>query len=227
MRTTAFIMTDANDVTLQSEDFTFDALNRRDEVHLADGTYWKYTYDDKGNLKSAVKKDDQGNDLSDYNFNYTYDDIGNRLSASESTPSNPSTVSTTYTPNSLNQYSQISVTGNPLQELQYDVNGNILGDGSWYYIWDAENRLAAQYDQGESLLIEYIYDHRNFRVAKKVWEIGTGWTNPGSIGAPAVVSGNLNLGPQLQHLTTEKLYTIKPHRLHLRRFPRCCRSRLN
>jgi RHS repeat-associated protein len=63
-----------------------------------------------------------------------------------------------------------------VQVFSYDADGNLTSDGMWNYTWDAENRLirmetttvaalAGRPDQ----VLEFKYDYRHRRVAKKVF----------------------------------------------------------
>ncbi len=61
---------------------------------------------------------------------FSYDDVGNRTSVVD----DDGTVS--YAANDLNQYTGIADVN-----CTYDDNGNMIGDGSYEYVYDAENRL--------------------------------------------------------------------------------------
>jgi RHS repeat-associated protein len=70
---------------------------------------------------------------------------------------------------------------------QHDLDGNLTDDGRWVYTWDAENRLTRMTQKvipvaaGVSTppartRLEFAYDYKNRRIAKKVFveESGTG-----------------------------------------------------
>jgi RHS repeat-associated protein len=70
---------------------------------------------------------------------------------------------------------------------QHDLDGNLIEDGRWVYTWDAENRLTSVTQKvlpvaaGASTppartKLEFAYDYKNRRIAKKVFveESGTG-----------------------------------------------------
>jgi RHS repeat-associated protein len=70
---------------------------------------------------------------------------------------------------------------------QHDLDGNLTDDGRWVYTWDAENRLTSMTQKlipvaaGVSTppahtRLEFAYDYKNRRIAKKVFveESGTG-----------------------------------------------------
>ena len=57
----------------------------------------------------------------------------------------------------------------------YDDDGNMTCDGRWLNIWDGENRLVSQQNVvsfAPNLLLEFRYDHRGRRIAKKVTDLG-------------------------------------------------------
>jgi len=71
----------------------------------------------------------------------------------------PSTV--TYTANALNQYA--TVTG---LTPSYNANGNLTGDGTYTYGFDAENRLVSASGAGNTAA--YAYDGRGWRKGRTV-----------------------------------------------------------
>ena len=150
--------------TFLSQDFTFDDLNRRDTVTLADGSVWDYDYDGLGNLQQAHKAhpSDPAQDLL---FNYTYDDIGNRKTAVENG------VSKTYTANDIQQYTQVNTDG-VVETLTYDDAGNPDSYGDWDLTWDGEDRLKTMTSSLDGTKLEFGYDYRGFRGWKKVFDSG-------------------------------------------------------
>ena len=94
-------------------------------------------------------------------YGYSYDTIGNRLWSSANA------VTNSYTANSLNQYTAVSADANPV----YDVDGNMTGDGTFAYAYDAENRLVSVTSAAETngaICVLNVYDHRNRRIRKTV-----------------------------------------------------------
>ena len=92
-----------------SRAYTYNSRNQRTQSTLANGDYWKYDYNPKGEVISGVKKNASNQNLLGHDYSYTFDEIGNRLKSV--TNSNQSD----YTANSLNQYNSRTVP--PLVEL--------------------------------------------------------------------------------------------------------------
>ncbi len=135
-----------------STTYSYDTLNRITQInHEGIGTIQYPLYDKLGNRKEEINNSTPNHNFHfnyNYNtryelettldqsqqthFNYQYDLTGNRLTSNEE--GNAST--STYTPNNLNQYSQVNN-----QTYQYDNNGNLTNDGSQTYTYDYENRL--------------------------------------------------------------------------------------
>jgi RHS repeat-associated protein len=67
------------------------------------------------------------------------------------------------------------------ESYQHDADGNLLSDGRWNYSWDAENRLVrmiANTAIGPQQRIDFEYDWRGRRIAKKVWNNVSGSGSP-------------------------------------------------
>jgi YD repeat-containing protein len=99
-----------------------------------------YGYNDRGEVADARRylgtdTSDTSSPVSAQDWEYEYDSIGNRESrtVAQGTP-------TTYTANQLNQY---TATADPAEAFSFDTDGNMTGDGTWDYTWNAENRLTA------------------------------------------------------------------------------------
>jgi YD repeat-containing protein len=94
---------------------------------------------------------------------YHYDAAGNRTS----TVTSSGTV--VYVPNALNQYTSV---GGVAQT--YDANGNLTGDGTNTYVFDAENRLVSA--TTASGAASYAYDPFMRRTKKTVAGVATYFT---------------------------------------------------
>ena len=112
--------------------YTYDAASQRKDVTLADNGKISFGYDSKRQVTSAVKDND-----ANYDYSYSFDNIGNWLTGKTGQTSG-APLSKTFTPNNLNQYSQVSAVA-----MTYDANGSLTNDGTKFYTYDEENRLTA------------------------------------------------------------------------------------
>ena len=90
-----------------SYNYTYNLANQRTQRMDADGSYWQYGYDSLGQVTSGSKKWSDNSQVSGQQYTYGFDDIGNRKSAASGGPGSTST----YSANSLNQYTQRTVPG--------------------------------------------------------------------------------------------------------------------
>ncbi|MGE0192749.1 MAG: RHS repeat-associated core domain-containing protein [Planctomycetota bacterium] len=95
-------------------------------------------------------------------IDFNMDDDGNRTSKVH-TPYLGSPVSTSYTTNSLNQYTAVGAAS-----LTYDGNGNLVDDGTYYYEYDYRNQLIEVGHSGGAVIATYRYDAMGRRVEKNV-----------------------------------------------------------
>ncbi|MBD2355773.1 hypothetical protein H6G41_14280 [Tolypothrix sp. FACHB-123] len=114
--------------------YTYDSLGRQTSVTTAEGKT-TYEYDASGQLTRAFL-DYTNASLTDQDLRYTYDAAGNRIS------STVNGVTTNYTANNLNQYTQV---GSAI--YTYDADGNLIkvvdGTQTWTYVYNDENRLIS------------------------------------------------------------------------------------
>ena len=142
--------------------YTLNAKNQRVQTSFGDGSYWDYSYDDKGQITGAVKRDADGTALAGMQYGYVYDGIGNRASAEEGSSAN----AVSYSSNQLNQYTAIN-TALPT----YDADGNLLTTGNgWSYTYNGENRLIQA--ENSDTRLEFTYDYTGRRFEKKVYTKG-------------------------------------------------------
>ncbi len=95
-----------------SAGYMLDERGLREKLTREDGTSWNYGYNDRREVTSGVKKLANGSLAAGLQFGYQFDGIGNRQwakSGGDSSGQNPRT--TTYQPNALNQYSEITTPG--------------------------------------------------------------------------------------------------------------------
>jgi len=93
--------------TSRGYNYQYDDKDQRIKCTLADGSYWDYSYDAKGQVTGGVKKDASGKAIPGQSFGYSYDDIGNRTSEQRGLAE----MLFSYTANNLNQYTQRTVPG--------------------------------------------------------------------------------------------------------------------
>jgi RHS repeat-associated protein len=139
--------------------YVYDSLGRRTSATLQDDTAWHYTYNQRSEITSAIRKN--ASNVTQNNMRYVFDNIGNRTSSYEDA------TSKTYDANSLNQYTEIDVTGGSSVCPLYDDDGNMTQFDSSTYTYDAENRLVGA--QSGTTRLEFIYDALGRRVARKLY----------------------------------------------------------
>ena len=139
------------------------SLGRRTSATLQDNTAWNYSYNQRSEITSAIRKN--ASNVTQNNMRYVFDNIGNRTSSYEDA------TSKTYDANSLNQYTEIDVTGGSSVCPLYDDDGNMTQFDSSTYTYDAENRLICA--ENGNTRCEYTYDALGRRVAKKTYQNNT------------------------------------------------------
>jgi RHS repeat-associated protein len=102
----------ANGATVTSHSYSYDWLDRRIQATLEDGSVWKYNYNDRNELIGAHRYWSDWTPVAGQQYGYDYDNIGNRNSASSGGDTTGANLRTTsYTANSLNQYTSVSTPG--------------------------------------------------------------------------------------------------------------------
>ena len=126
--------------TPQSYVYTYNSLNQRTAVTREDGTYWTYVYNDRGELKSGKKYWSDNSIVWGAQTGYDFDSIGNRTYARNGGNELNALRESTYTTNSLNQYSQrtvpgaIDVTGTANNAASVTVNNQSTArKGDYFY----------------------------------------------------------------------------------------------
>ena len=71
---------------------------------------------------------------------------------------------TCYSANELNQY--VTINGRSPHSLVYDLDGNLITNGVWSYVFDSENRLVSVSSNG-MVVVENIYDAFSRRVGNE------------------------------------------------------------
>ncbi len=90
----------------------------------------------------------------------------------------PNTEAVAYAVNSLNQYTSVDTDGTPAA-MTYDQNGNLTGDGSNSFTYDAENRLKTA-AMGGGTNASYTYDPMGRRAGKDVDGVTTDYLYDGT-----------------------------------------------
>jgi RHS repeat-associated protein len=115
--------------------FSFDNANRRSTLTLSNGVNMAYTYDNDGRVTGITYK---FNAATLGNLAYSYDSLSRRnfVSGNFAQTSLPGAIgSATYdAANELNNWNGTAIS--------YDLNGNMLSDGTNTFSWNARNQVA-------------------------------------------------------------------------------------
>ena len=145
---------------MASFEYTYNLANQRTEMRREDGSYWRYQYDDLGQVIFGGEYGPQGQPLPGHGFGYGFDDIGNRQHATklavpfdEAEGANVG-LRSDYRANLLNQYEQRTIAS----------SAEILGQT------DPRASLQAQAEnaQGEALPTTVERENSHFRVTAPV-----------------------------------------------------------
>ncbi len=90
----------------QGYTYTYNNLNQRTRVTREDASYWSYVYNDRGEIVSAKKFWSDNSIVWGAQTEYAYDNIGNRISTKSGGNLLNQLRQSSYTPNSVNQYTQ-------------------------------------------------------------------------------------------------------------------------
>jgi len=149
--------------------FTYDNANRRTKTTLANGVEIAYGYDNASQLTS-ITYSKGGTTIGD--LAYTYDAGGRRtkVSGSLAKVDLPAAV-TSGVYNAANQ-----LTSWAGSTFSYDLNGNLTGDGTNTYSWDARNQLSGM---SGGVSASFGYDAFGRRRTKTVGSAQTGFLYDG------------------------------------------------
>ncbi|HKV94282.1 MAG TPA: RHS repeat-associated core domain-containing protein [Candidatus Angelobacter sp.] len=115
--------------------FGYDSTNRRATLTLSNGVNVSYTYDNDSRV-TGIAYNFNTNPLG--NLSYTYDSLGRRtlVGGSFARTGLPGAISSaTY--DAANELANWNGTA-----INYDLNGNMLSDGTNTFTWDARNQVA-------------------------------------------------------------------------------------
>lgn len=118
--------------------FDYDALSRRTNLTLGNGTSAAYAWESDDDLASLTHSFVGGSLELDYAYNAAHQLSTMTVSDSALLAIPTVSSSTTYTVSSLNQLASINGVA-----VTSDANGNLSGDGTSTYVYDAENRMTA------------------------------------------------------------------------------------
>ena len=141
--------------------FDYDAANRRSTLTLPNGVTETYTYD-AANEITGISYADGGTSLGD--LTYAYDAAGRRTSQGGTLASDALPTATTADGTFDLNNRQTASNGTT---LQYDADGNLTGDGTDTYVWNARNQLVA-IKQGASTIDTFSYDALGRRQSKSI-----------------------------------------------------------
>lgn len=136
------------------ECFTYFDNNLRKTVRLPNGLVGTYAYDNANELLTITYANTGGTTIGD--LSYTYDSAGRVSSRGGSLFKSVLPTATTATA-AYNQDNQLTSWNGAA--ASYDLNGNLTGDGTHTYTWDARNRMTAiKNNAGTSTLASLVYD---------------------------------------------------------------------
>lgn len=126
--------------TVASYAYTYNSLHQRTKVTREDGSYWSYSYDDRGELVSGKKYWADGTPVWGQQTEYTFDNIGNRGASKSGGNPLGGLRQSSYVTNALNQYVQrsapgaLDVTGAAVPEATVMVNDQSTDrKGDYFY----------------------------------------------------------------------------------------------
>jgi RHS repeat-associated protein len=123
--------------------------------------------------RATAKKVSDNTQLAGLNRAWLFDTRGNRTEQTVGgTHNDNGTITggtvTAFTADNLDRYTAIGGINR-----NYDVDGNLRGDGAWTYEWDGENRLKAAENAAHTQRLEFTDDYLGRRV-RKIVKTGTG-----------------------------------------------------
>jgi RHS repeat-associated protein len=141
-----------------SVSFSYDAANRRTGLTLPNGMTLAYSYDQDSRVM-AMTWTLGGNQVGDLSYSYDADGRVIAKSGSFAQTNLPQAV-TGNTFNAANEMTAFNGT-----TLSYDLNGNLTGDGTNNYSWDARNHLVGITGGAPA---SFVYDALGRRAGKTI-----------------------------------------------------------
>lgn len=198
----------SNNNVVQTIGFIYDNADRRTKTTLANGSNINYAYNNASEVTSITYRKADTSVIGD--LVYTYDAAGRRIKTSGSLAEAnlpATTASTVYNANNqLTSFAGVART--------YDNNGNMTGDGSLTYTWNARNQLTGL---SGAVTASFSYDAMGRRIGKTVGATTTGYVYDGmnfvqeknGTGGAATVAANLITGLGLDE-TFERMTGSNP-----------------
>lgn len=159
------------DGTTTLASYTYDALGDRASVTYGNGVSQNYSHDPMSRLTTLAMSGSSNNlTIGGSSTPITYDAASELISAPRSNSAYSFTgavaATRTYPVNSLNQVTETDSSISPTKTtFTYDANGNLTGDGTWAYTYDAENHLTKAVDADKSANLSYDPLGRLYKVA--------------------------------------------------------------
>lgn len=144
----------------EAVEFEYDDANRLIETVLPNDVRSGYAYNAAGQLTGIAWLKPDGSPLGD--LGYAYNPQGRLTTQTGSFASSILPVATAGTNTFDDNQRQTSHQG---VALTYDANGDLIGDGTRTYVWNARGQLA-QIKQGANTLASFAYDAMGRRYAK-------------------------------------------------------------
>jgi len=159
-----------------------DATGRIKKSELPNRDYWTYGYDLKGQVTSGARRHPSGDAFHGLSFGFAFDEIGNRTEARREETPGFAERAVGYTPNAVNQYSEITTPGTLDVLSESDSSSSVtvnsvatLRQGDWFAaIVSADNSSSPVW---KSVVIDSL-------------DLGSG---PGGVDRTSTATGNLYL----------------------------------
>lgn len=159
--------------------FTYDLLSRRSGTAYGNGTSVVPTFSVGMDLL-ALANNFSGSSVT-HNLTYTAaHKVASESASNAAFEYAPAVFETTSysAANNLNQYVHVTKGANPPVTLAYDASGNLTGDGTWDFAFDAENKLVTAAKSGTAA--SYAYDPLLRRQSKVVNGVTTSFLLDGA-----------------------------------------------
>ncbi len=152
-----------NRVTVVRENATFilstyiyDTLSRRTSLVYGNGAAQGYTYSTQGDLLTLASTLTGTSNTTTNTFSKAHQ-LASEAASNAAWAYVPAAFQTTNyaAANPLNQYVNITVGANPTVTMAYDANGNLTGDGSWTFAYDAQNMLRSAVSAASTSTYQY------------------------------------------------------------------------